>query len=316
MNAVVAIVALALAYAVLTWPLVRRLERRMPRALAIVLIDIGLAIAAAALGFGLAPVIASQAQAIVAALPDAGSALLSAMPQTLQHWLAGAVTQASLNAASYAREALGAAVTLARSVATMVGAAVVIPILAAYFQLDAQRYSKALLAVVPRKWHAQVHGSISEISLSVGRIVRGQIIVSALVGVLVYIVLAAMGIKFAVIIALVTAVSDVVPYLGGIAAFLPSLLFALTSGGVTRALLVGLLLLVVFEFEAQYLAPQIVGSNTRLAPSLIIVVLLAGTALFGVLGLFLAVPVTAVIGAGIRGFNAPATGASGNLGIG
>jgi predicted PurR-regulated permease PerM len=293
MNAVVAIVALALAYAVLTWPLVRRLEKRMPRALAIVLIDTGMAVAAAALGFGLAPVIASQAQAIVAALPDAGSALLSAMPQALQHWLAGAVTQASLNAASYAREGLGAAVTLVRSVATMVGAAVVIPIL------------------------AQVHGSISEISLSVSRIIRGQIIVSALVGVLVYIVLAVMGIKFAAIIALVTAVSDVVPYLGGIAAFLPSLLFALTSGGITRALMVGLLLLVVFEFEAQFLAPQIVGSNTRLAPSLIIVVLLAGTALFGVLGLFLAVPVTAVIGAGIRGFNASTTtGVSSDLRVG
>jgi len=93
-----------------------------------------------------------------------------------------------------------------------------------------------------------------------------------------------------------------VPYLGGIAAFLPSLLFSLTFGGVTRAIVVEILLLVVFEFEAQFLGPTIVGSNTRLAPSLIVIVLLSGTALFGVLGLFLAVPVTAVVGAGIRGF--------------
>ncbi|HEV2261831.1 MAG TPA: AI-2E family transporter, partial [Candidatus Rubrimentiphilum sp.] len=95
MTSVVAVVALALAYAVLTWPLVRRLELRMPRALAIILVDASLAIVAVAVGFLLAPVILSQAQAVVAALPDAGKTLLSALPQSLQHWLAGAIAQAS-----------------------------------------------------------------------------------------------------------------------------------------------------------------------------------------------------------------------------
>lgn len=305
MNAAIAIIALSLAYAVLTWPIVRRLEKRMPRALAIVLVDAGLAIVAAAAGFLLAPIIASQAQAIVAALPGAGKTLLNALPQSLHGWLSGAILQANVNVATYAREALGVAVVLVRSLSTIVGAAIVIPVLAGYFQLDARRYSNALLAVVPQKWHCQTNGAISEISHSVGRIIRGQIIVSSLVGVLVFIVLTVMGIKFAAIIALVTAIFDVVPYLGGVAAFLPSLLFALT-GGVVRMLVVGLLLLAVFELEAQFLSPQIVGSNTRLAPSLIVIVLLAGTALLGVLGLFLAVPVAAVIGAAIRGFNVPA----------
>ncbi|HEV2260745.1 MAG TPA: AI-2E family transporter, partial [Candidatus Rubrimentiphilum sp.] len=190
----------------------------------------------------------------------------------------------------------------------VIAAAILIPVLAGYFQLDARRYANALLTVVPRKWHPQTTAALAEVSRSVGRTIRGQVIVSSLVGVMVYVVLAALGIRFAAIIALLTAVCDVVPYLGGIAAFLPSLLFALTSGGVPRMVLVGLLLLAVFEFEAQFLAPQIVGSNTRLAPSLIVIVLLAGTALFGLLGLFLAVPLAAVVGAAIRGFNAPAAG--------
>jgi predicted PurR-regulated permease PerM len=292
MTAVFAVVALSLAYAIVTWPLVRRLEERMPRAAAIILIDSAVAIAIAIVGFTLAPLLFVQAQAIAAALPGAGVKVMSALP-----------AEKIVNA--YALEALTAIITVVRSIAAFVGAAIVIPILAGYFQLDARRYDKALMSVVPEKWHLQTQGAVAEISRSMGGIVRGQIIVSALVGILVYIVLAIMGIKFAALIAVVTAVCDIVPYLAGIAAFLPSLLFAFTSGGVTRAVIVGILLLVVFEFEAQFLAPQIVGSNTRLAPSLIVVVLLAGTALFGVLGLFLAVPVTAVIGAGIRGFVAP-----------
>ncbi len=300
MRAVFAVVALSLAYAIVTWPLVRRLEQRMPRAAAIILIDSGVAIVIAALGFAFAPLLYAQAQAIGAALPGAGEKVMSVLPGAFQRWLTTVAAETNLNA--YAREALAAIVTVIRSIAAFIGAAIVIPILAGYFQLDARRYFNALMTVVPVKWHIQTQGAIAEISRSMGGIVRGQIIVSSLVGVLVYIVLAAMGVKFAALIAVVTAICDVVPYLGGIAAFLPSLLFALTFGGVTRAIVVGILLLVVFEFEAQFLSPTIVGSNTRLAPSLIVIVLLAGTALFGVLGLFLAVPVTAVVGAGIRGF--------------
>lgn len=300
MTAVFAVVALSLAYAILTWPLVRRLERRMPRVAAIIFIDSAVAIIIGALGFAFAPLLYAQGQAIGAALPGAGEKVMSTLPEAFQRWLTMFTAEVSLNA--YAREAFAAIVTVIRSIAAFVGAAIVIPILAAYFQLDARRYFDALMTVVPAKWHLQTQGAITEISRSMGGIIRGQIIVSSLVGVLVYVVLAAMGVKFAALIAVVTAVCDVVPYLGGIAAFLPSLLFALTFGGVARAVVVGILLLVVFEFEAQFLGPTIVGSNTRLAPSLIVIVLLAGTALFGVLGLFLAVPVTAVAGAGIRGF--------------
>jgi predicted PurR-regulated permease PerM len=302
MRAVFAIVALSLAYAVMTWPLVRGLERRMPRAAAIVLIDSAVAIVIAGLGFAFAPMLYAQAQAIVAALPGAGEKVVTALPYSMQRWLVAVAGQTNLNVGTYARDAIGAILTLIRSIAALIGAAIVIPILAGYFQLDARRYSNALLTVVPASRHAQARGAIAEISRTVGGIVRGQIIVSSAVGALVYIVLAVMGVKFAALIALVTAVCDLVPYLGGLAAFLPSLLFALSAGGVIRAIIVGVLLLAVFEFEAQFLAPQIVGSNTRLAPSLIVVALLTGTALFGVLGLFLAVPLTAVIGAGVRGF--------------
>jgi predicted PurR-regulated permease PerM len=305
MTAVFAVVALSLAYAIVTWPLVRRFERRMPRVAAIIVIDSAVAVVIAALGFALAPLLFAQAQAIGAVLPAAAEKVISILPSSVQRWPAAVFTEANL--IGYARDAFIAALALARSIAALIGAAIVIPILAAYFQLDARRYYDALMTVVPANRHLQTQGAIAEISHSMAGIVRGQIIVSALVGVLVYIVLAAMGVKFAALIAVVTAVCDVVPYLGGIAAFLPSLLFALTFGGVTRAVIVGILLLVVFEFEAQFLGPTIVGSNTRLAPSLIVVVLLAGTATFGVLGLFLAVPLTAVIGAGIRGYLAAST---------
>lgn len=282
---VLPIVALSIGYAILTWPLVRKLEGFIPRGLAIALIDAGIAAAVVAIAYALAPLIYAQAQGSIAALSEIGT---------------GVLRNLDVNLASYAGQALQAAVAIARSAASFAAVAIVVPVLAAYFQLDAPRYERALFAVLPEKHHASAREAVTQISRVVGRFVRGQVVISAIVGVLVYIVLRTTGVPYAAIIALVTGVFDLVPYLGGVAAFVPSLVFALAYGGVTHAILVGVLLAGVFEFEAQVLSPQIVGSNTGLPPSVVVMALLAGSALFGVLGLYIAVPAAAAIGAVVR----------------
>lgn len=285
MSTILPIVALSIGYAVFTWPLVRVLERRVPRGFAIAFIDAGIALVLAAAGYALAPLMYAQTEASVAALSHIGT---------------GVLARFDVNLAAYAGQALQAAVTIARSAVSLAAVAFVVPVLAAYLQLDAPRYERALLAVLPERYHADVREAVGEISLVVGRFVRGQVIVSAIVGLLVYAALRATGVPYAAAIALVTAVLDLVPYLGGIAAFVPSLLFALAYGGIGHAALVGVLLAAVFEFEAQVLSPQIIGSNTGLPPSVIVIALLTGSALFGVLGLYIAVPAAAAAGVVLR----------------
>ncbi len=285
MIAILPIIALSVGYAILTWPLVRKIERFIPRGLAIAVIDAGIALIAAAIAYALAPLIYAQAQASIAALSQIGTGMLSNL---------------DVNLASYAGQVLQTAVSLARSAVSFAAVAIIVPVLAAYFQVDAPRYERALFAVLPVRYHASAREAVTEISHLVGRFVRGQVVVSAIVGLLVYAVLRATGVPYSAVIALLTGVLDLVPYLGGIAAFVPSLLFALAYGGIGHAVLVGVLLLGVFEFEAQVLSPQIVGSNTGLPPSVVVMVLLAGSVLFGVLGLYIAVPVAAAAGAIIR----------------
>lgn len=285
MNAILPIVALSIGYAILTWPLVRSLERRVGRGFAITLIDAGITLVLAAIAYAAAPLVYAQAQASVAALAHVGT---------------GVIARFDVNLAAYAGQALQAAVSVARSAASLAAVALIVPVLAAYFQLDAPRYERALLDVLPARYHLAARAAISEISRVVGRFIRGQVIVSTMVAVLVYVVLRATGVPYAAVIALFTGVLDLVPYLGGVAAFVPSLVFALEDGGIGHALLVGLLLVGVFEFEAQVLSPQIMGSNVGLPPSVIVIALLAGSALFGVLGLYIAVPVAAAVSAAIR----------------
>ncbi|MGZ3496320.1 MAG: AI-2E family transporter [Vulcanimicrobiaceae bacterium] len=292
-RAVLPIVVLALLYAILTWPFVQRLERRLPRALAILIVDAGIAAIVLSVAFALAPLLYSQVQTLLTALPQAAQTLFAGLPHSFRGSIANAIAQIDFNLVTWARDALQASFAVLRSAAAVAGAVILIPVLAAYLQLDQCRYRAALVAVTPARSRAQVLRVSAEVAAVVGRFIRGQILVSAIVGALVYLVLLACGVKFAGTIAILTAIVDLVPYLGGIAAFVPSLLFAFAFGGLAKALLVTALLAGVFELEAQVLSPQIVGQRTGLPPSVIVIAMLVGTALFGVLGLYLAVPVAA-----------------------
>ena len=295
LRGILPIVALALLYAIVTWPLVKRLEPRLGRAAGIVLTHAAVAGAIAGIVFAAGPSLLAHAQSLAAALPETAARVFANLPQ----WLRNGVTTALQQV-----EAVPASLAVLRSASELTTSLVLIPVLAAYLQFDQNRYDDALFAVLPAVYHRPARRALDAAGAAVGGFVRGQLLVSAIVGALVYVVLLLCGIPYAGSIALLTGVFDVVPYLGGVVAFIPSLLFAATAGGVSQALLVGLLLLGVFEFEAQLLAPQIVGSRTSLPPSAILIVLLAGAALFGLLGLYLAVPFTAAAAAAVRAFTA------------
>jgi predicted PurR-regulated permease PerM len=297
LRGVLPIVALALLFATLTWPLVRRLERRLPRSAAVVIANAGTAAILMAAGIAIGPVVYAQAQSLIAALPHSAQSLFQSLPGSIREPLTGALSNIDFSVGSWMREGLQATFTVLRSAAAIAGAIVLVPFLAAYLQMDAERYARALYAVIPSEHRRRTERALGEVAAVVGGFVRGQVIVSATVGLLVYGVLLATGVRYAGAIGLFTGVLDLVPYLGGIAAFVPSILLALAYQGWPRALVVFALLVVVFELEAQVLSPKIVGGQTRLPASVVVLSILAGGALFGVLGVYLAIPVAATIGA-------------------
>lgn len=313
LRAVLPIIAIALLYAIVTWPLVKRFERRLTRSIAIMAVDIGLAllVAGAVVLFG--PALYAQAQQLIAALPQSISTVLHGLPLGIRENVASAIAQIDVSFANFSREAISASFAVLRSASAIAAALIVIPVLAAYFQMDQQRYETMLFAILPEEERVRVRRALPAISKAVGGFVRGQLIVSGIVGVLIYAVLLVLGVQYAGSIAVLTAIFDLVPYLGGVVAFVPSLLLALAAGGIGKAVLVAVLIAAVFELEAQVLSPQIVGSGTQLPPSAVVVALLVGTALFGLLGLYLAVPFTAALSAAIREMSSaapPVTAAS------
>jgi predicted PurR-regulated permease PerM len=127
---------------------------------------------------------------------------------------------------------------------------------------------------------------------------RGQLIIAFLQGLLFAIGFAAVGLRYGFVIGLVLGFLNIIPYLGsivGLGTALP-LAFFQSGGGLTKVVLVLVVFTVVQMIEAYGLTPRIMGDRTGLHPMVIIVAIFFwGSALNGIMGMILAIPLTAFL---------------------
>jgi predicted PurR-regulated permease PerM len=126
----------------------------------------------------------------------------------------------------------------------------------------------------------------------VGGYMRGQVITSTAIGVFTFLLLLACHVPNALSLALFAAVTDVIPFIGGLMVIPLAVIGALPLG----LPLAGLVLLafgVYMEFESRILVPRVYGQVLRLSPSMVILSLVAGATLMGVMGALLALPIAA-----------------------
>jgi len=177
-------------------------------------------------------------------------------------------------------------------VLTALGWAVTTLFLAFYILADGKRMQGLLYAVVPRDYHMRLARILHNLEAIVGGYMRGQLITSVAIGVFTYALLVICGVPNALSLALFAAVVDVIPLVGGLLATAPAVASAL-SRGLPTGLLVLVILLLYQEVENRVLVPRVYGGTLRLAPTTVVLALLAGAALLGVIGALLALPIAA-----------------------
>lgn len=127
------------------------------------------------------------------------------------------------------------------------------------------------------------------------KFLASQIIDAIIVGVLITIVLSIMKIKYAVLIGFMIGLFNIIPYFGAIVAVALSILITLITGGVTQAIWMAIVVIILQQIDANIINPKIVGNSLEISALLIIFAVTVGGAYFGILGMFLAVPVAAVL---------------------
>ncbi|MDH7601713.1 MAG: AI-2E family transporter [Armatimonadota bacterium] len=174
---------------------------------------------------------------------------------------------------------------------------VLIPVLAFYFLLDYKSLTHELYALVPpqkRRRAMQIGHSVGEILESY---VFGQLILCAIAGVLTGVVLALLRMPYVVVLALFAAITRAIPIIGPVLSGVPIILVGLIYSGGSLALPIYLLCFVcVMHFvESKFILPKLMEHRLHLHPATIIIVLLIGAEFLGVIGMFLAAPVAAII---------------------
>lgn len=127
------------------------------------------------------------------------------------------------------------------------------------------------------------------------KFLASQIIDAVIVGILITVALSIMQIKYAVLIGFMIGLFNIIPYFGAIVAVALSILITLITGGFTQAIWMSIVVIILQQIDANIINPKIVGNSLEISALLIIFAVTVGGAYFGILGMFLAVPVAAVL---------------------
>jgi len=122
-----------------------------------------------------------------------------------------------------------------------------------------------------------------------------QILDALIMGVIVSIALIVMEVEYGALLGFTIGVFNVIPYFGAIIAVGIAILITVFTEGLTKAIWVGAIIIIIQQLDANILNPRIVGNSLRLSPLIIIFAVTVGGAYFGILGMFLSVPIAALI---------------------
>ena len=308
------VVAAVLAY-VLS-PLVRGLQRvcgqRLPRVIAVVVVEVLFLLLLVALFTLLIPILAHEFPRMRDQLP----VLLERLQTDIAPWLQAKGIPVMLDSASIKAfvlqtfntsfdEGLKQALTSLRiggSVAlAVVGNLVLIPVVLFYLLLDWQRFVRHVEALVPMPARSAYDSFVAECDEVLGQYLRGQLSVMVLLAVYYSVALWAFGLELAFPIGVFTGLAVFVPYLGYGVGLVLAILAGVLQFAPSEALL---MVAVVYGLgqlvESFVLTPRLVGERIGLHPLHVIFALMAFGQVLGFVGVLVALPVSAVLLVAIR----------------
>jgi predicted PurR-regulated permease PerM len=172
---------------------------------------------------------------------------------------------------------------------------VLIIVFSFYFSVQETGVDDFLRVITPINEQAYVLHLWKRSQAKIGKWMQGQLILAAIVGVLLYLGLTILGVPYALLLAVIAGVFELIPVFGQILAAIPAIALGFGSGGPTMALLVVGLFVLVQQFEAHLIYPVVVKKVVGVPPLMVILALLVGFKLFGFLGILLSVPIAGAV---------------------
>jgi len=289
--------------AYLVYPLVQLFEQRfVPRAAAILLVYTVIGFVLGVALWVTLPQLVREVEEIISLIPSQTEKLEGlgqetmqrleriALPRVAQEIVAGLTERAQVLledlAARLAQGLLGVISHLAGFFLS--------PILAFYMLRDHEEMRERLFLYVPLQYRTPLKTVLRDVNRALNGFFRGQLLVSGIVGLVIYLGLTLLQVRYALFIGFIAGLFDIIPYFGPIIGFIPAAAFALL-----RSPLSVIWVLAIFiganQLESSIIAPKLIGERVGLHPLAVIFAVLVGGELLGVVGMLVAVPAASIV---------------------
>ena len=179
------------------------------------------------------------------------------------------------------------------------GSALVVLVLIPVYTFMILFYQPLLLEFIHRLFNPSKHGDVSEVLSATKKIVQsylvGLLLEALIVAALNASSLLILGIDYAILLGVIGAIVNVIPYIGGIIAVALPMLIALATKSPAYALFVLIAYIIIQFVDNHFIIPKIVASKVKINALVSVLVVLGGGALWGIPGMFLSIPLTAIL---------------------
>lgn len=164
-----------------------------------------------------------------------------------------------------------------------------------YFAMQETGIDDFLRVITPIRHQEYVVGLWRRSQRKIGLWMQGQLVLALIIGVLTYLGLTVLGVRYGLLLAVLAAVTELIPIFGPIIAAVPAVIVAFIDGGTSLGFLVVGLYIIIHQFENHLIYPLVVKKVVGVPPLLVILALIIGFQLAGFIGVLLSVPVAAAV---------------------
>jgi len=295
------IAAVVIAY-VLEGVVLKLCKFKLPRVLVVTMVIVGFLLLLMVLMLGLSPLIYQQLSQFIVEVPNmltAGQSLLLSLPQDYpfisEAQIAEMVTQVNNELASLGQLVVSKSLSSVVNVFTVLVYMVVVPLLVFFFLKDKESIIRWLSRFLPEQGGLATK-VWNDVDIKIGSYIRGKLFEIVVVGIVTFIPLKILGLQYAALLSLFVGLSVIIPYVGAVAVTIPVALVAYFQFGIGSEFFYIMLAYLIVQFlDGNLLVPLLFAEAVDMHPAAIIIAVLVFGGLWGVWGVFFAIPLAAVI---------------------
>jgi len=271
-------------------PLVDLISRKVPRSLAIVMPYLCVLALISGIGWLIYPTLVSEAERLV----ERGPELVSQVQEWVNRWDPTGDGRITELATSRLGSAAGVLTSLPFTIVSSVVEVVLVIVMSIYWLFAKPGLREFFLSLFPSSRRDSAGSVLEEIGQTIGGYVRAELLTAILIGLITWVGLSLIGVQYALVLALVAAVGELIPVIGPIVSAVPAIAVALLDSPLQALLVLGFFL-VLQQVESNILLPNIMHRQAHIPPLLAIFSLFVGGTIGGILGALVAIPLAGAL---------------------